>query len=73
MKYISQNRIIYKFVFSVCLVLAASGFTPCKAQNIVGKWESVFSKSWLTAEAAKEMGSALIITTSGPEAGKGMN
>ena len=73
MKYISRSPFTYKSVLSACLIIVASGFMPSKAQNIVGKWESVSSKSWLTAEAAKEMGSPQVVSTSGPDAGKGTN
>jgi hypothetical protein len=62
-----------KMLFSFFLILAASGFVRCHAQAIIGKWEAVSTKSYLTPEAAKEMGSAVIVTTSGPEAGTGTN
>ncbi len=73
MRYNSQDRIKYKFVFSVCLVMAASGFAPCRAQNIVGKWASVSTTGYLSTEAAKEMGKSQIVTASGPEAGTSTN
>jgi hypothetical protein len=73
MKYTSLSKIKFKSVLSVCIIIAASSFCQSDAQAIVGKWESVSSKSYLTPEAAKEMGSPQIVTASGPEAGKAIN
>ena len=73
MKFTSSAVFKCKVLFSFFAILAASGFIRCHAQAIVGKWESVSTKSYLTPEAAKEMGSPQVVTASGPEAGKSIN
>jgi len=57
----------------ICIILACAGFIKCQAQGIVGKWESVSAKSYLTPEAAKEMGSPVITSASGKDAGSAVN
>ena len=47
------------FIF-ICATVGFAGFTKCEAQSIVGKWKGVSSKTYYSAEYAKEVGKPMI-------------
>jgi hypothetical protein len=45
-----------------CLVAGFTGFNKCDAQSIVGKWNQISSKQFLTAEGSKTHGKSVLET-----------
>jgi len=45
-----------------CIIVGFSGFNKCDAQSIVGKWNQISSKQFLTAEGSKKLGKSVLET-----------
>ena len=45
-----------------CIIVGFSGFNKCEAQSIVGKWNQISSKQFLTAEGSKTHGKSVLET-----------
>jgi hypothetical protein len=45
-----------------CIIAGSSGFNKCDAQSIVGKWNQISSKQFLTAEGCKTHGKSVLET-----------
>jgi hypothetical protein len=45
-----------------CIIVGFSGFNKCDAQSIVGKWNQISSKQFLTAEGSKTHGKSVLET-----------
>jgi Lipocalin-like domain len=53
----------YKDLFILtCIIIGFASFTACNAQSIVGKWNGVSTKQFLTAEGAKTYGKQFLET-----------
>lgn len=50
------------FLILTCIVVGFSGFTKCDAQSIVGKWNQISAKQFLTAEGSKKYGKSVLET-----------
>ncbi|MEO7486970.1 MAG: hypothetical protein ABIU77_07700, partial [Ferruginibacter sp.] len=46
----------------ICITVGFASFNKCDAQTIVGKWNQVSSKQFLTAEGAKVHGKPVVET-----------
>ena len=50
-------------VILTCIIVGFSGFNKCEAQStIVGKWNQISSKQFLTAEGSKKLGKSVLET-----------
>ena len=45
-----------------CIIFGFSGFNKCDAQSIVGKWNQISSKQFLTPEGSKTHGKSVLET-----------
>jgi hypothetical protein len=45
-----------------CIIVGFSGFNKCDAQSIVGKWNQISSKQFLTTEGSKKLGKSVLET-----------
>jgi hypothetical protein len=45
-----------------CIIVGFSGFNKCDGQSIVGKWNQISSKQFLTAEGSKTHGKSVLET-----------
>ena len=46
----------------ICIIVGFSGFNKCNAQSIVGKWNQISSKQFLTAEGSRKLGKSVLET-----------
>jgi hypothetical protein len=46
----------------ICIIIGVSGLNKCGAQPIVGKWNQISSKQFLTAEGSKKLGKSVLET-----------
>ena len=57
------KTIVFKGILTfTCLIVGFSGFNKSNAQSIVGKWNQISAKQYLTAEGSKTHGKSVLET-----------
>ena len=57
------KTIVFKGILTfTCLIVGFSGFNKSNAQSIVGKWNQISSKQFLTAEGSRKLGKSVLET-----------
>jgi hypothetical protein len=55
------KTIVFKGILTfTCLIVGFSGFNKSNAQSIVGKWNQISAKQYLTAEGSKTHGKSVL-------------